>query len=301
MDIAADIRRLARERDAIILAHNYQRGEVQDVADFTGDSLELATRARDAGAPVIVFCGVHFMAETARILSPRSRVIIPRADAGCPMADMVTAERLAAEKMRQPGRFVVTYVNSSAAVKALSDACCTSSNAVAVVRNCPSDKVLFVPDRNLGSYVGRFVKKDIELWKGFCPTHERLVAADVAAARAAHPEAVVLVHPECRPDVVDMADEALSTSGIIRYCRESARTSFIIGTEEGILHRLRNENPGKRFVLASERLVCPNMKLTNLADVHAALADSSFPAVTVPDDVADGARRALERMYALAS
>lgn len=293
-----DIRKLAKEKNAIILAHNYQRPEVQDVADFVGDSLELSIKARDTDNPIIIFCGVHFMAETAKILSPQKKVVMPRVDAGCPMADMVTVEGLEAEKAKYPDFKVVTYVNSSAAVKAHSDACCTSSNAVKVVNNIEGDKVLFVPDKNLGNYVSRFVKKEVVCWKGFCPTHEKLKVEDIIQKKQLYPEAKVLVHPECRPDVVDIADKALSTSGIIKFCKEDDGKIYIIGTEEGILHRLKKENPEKEFVLASDRLVCPNMKLTIIEDLYEEVLGLKNE-IFVSADVIDAARKALNKMYEL--
>lgn len=299
VELKKEIRKLAKEKNAVILAHNYQRPEVQDAADFVGDSLELSTKARDTEADIIIFCGVHFMAETAKILSPHKKVVMPRVDAGCPMADMVTAEGLEAEKAKYPDFKVVTYVNSSAAVKAVSDSCCTSSNAVNIVKNIEGDKILFVPDRNLGNFVSRFVKKEIICWKGFCPTHERLKVEDILAKKKEYPEAKVLVHPECRPEVVDIADKALSTSGIIKFCREDDGSTYIIGTEEGILHRLRNENPQKRFILASDKLVCPNMKLTSIDDLYNEVKYLTNE-VKVPAEIIDAARRSLEKMYELA-
>lgn len=299
-DLTTEIRRIAKEKNAVILAHNYQRPEVQDAADFVGDSLELSIKARDTDADIIVFCGVHFMAETAKILSPQKKVVMPRIDAGCPMADMVTAESLATEKLKYPEHKVVTYVNSSAAVKAISDACCTSSNAINVVKNIDSDKILFVPDKNLGNFVSRFVKKEIVCWKGFCPTHERLKVEDIIQKKNEYPDAKVLVHPECRPEVVDIADRVLSTSGIIKFCREDNAKTFIIGTEEGILHRLKKENPDKNFVLASEKLVCPNMKLTSIEDLYEEIIELKNE-VVVAEDVISNAKKSLERMYQLAN
>jgi len=297
-NLILEIKKIAKEKNAVILAHNYQRPEVQDAADFVGDSLELSIKARDTDADIIVFCGVHFMAETAKILSPHKKVVMPRIDAGCPMADMVTVQGLEAEKAKYPTHKVVTYVNSSAAVKAISDACCTSANAVKVVTNIDSDKILFVPDRNLGNFVSRFVKKEIICWKGFCPTHERLKVEDILQKKEEYPNAKVLVHPECRPEVVDIADKALSTSGIIKFCKEDNSKIFIIGTEEGILHRLKKENPDKTFILASERLVCPNMKLTSIEDLYEEVKNP-VNEVIVPEEVIFKARKSLEKMYEL--
>jgi len=298
MGLSEKIRQLAKEQDAIILAHNYQRAEIQDVADFVGDSLELSTKARDCKESVIIFCGVHFMAETAKILSPQKKVILPRVDAGCPMADMVTKESLLSEKSKFPDYKIVTYVNSTAEVKAVSDSCCTSSNAIKVAENIDSDKILFVPDKNLGHYVSRFVKKSFIFWKGFCPTHQRLTIEDIKRKKDEYPDAKVLVHPECRPEVVDLADKALSTSGIIKFCKEDSSKIFIIGTEEGILHRLKNENPEKTFILASDGLICPNMKLTTLEDLYNSLLNLT-PEITLSDDIIEKAKRSLERMYEL--
>ncbi len=293
-----EIRKLAKDRDAIILAHNYQRPEVQDIADFVGDSLELSTKARDCKEKVIVFCGVHFMAETAKILSPDKKVIIPRYDAGCPMADMVTGEALRLEREKYPDYKVVTYVNSTAEVKALSDSCCTSSNAIKVAENIDADKILFVPDRNLGHYVSRFVKKKFIFWEGFCPTHERLTKEEIKKRKEEYPEAKVLVHPECRPEVVDLADKALSTSGIIKFCKEDPSNIFIIGTEEGIIHRLKKESPNKTFILASPKLICPNMKLTSLEDLYSSLLNLE-PEIHLSTSIIEKAKRSLERMYEL--
>lgn len=293
------IRQIAKEKNAVILAHNYQRPEVQDAADFVGDSLELSIKARDTEADIIIFCGVHFMAETAKILSPHKKVVMPRLDAGCPMADMVTVEGLQKEKEKYPEHKVVTYVNSSAAVKAISDVCCTSANAVNVVKNIDSDKILFVPDKNLGNFVARFVSKEIVCWKGFCPTHERLKVEDIVEKKHQYPEAKVLVHPECKPEVVDIADKALSTSGIIKFCKEDDGEIYIIGTEEGILHRLKRENPKKTFILASNKLVCPNMKLTSIEDLYIEVQELKNE-VFVSEKVIEGARKALQKMYLLA-
>jgi quinolinate synthase len=291
-----EIRELLARRNAVMLAHNYQRDEIQEIADITGDSLGLSRDAAGSKAEVIVFCGVHFMAESAAILSPGKTVLLPRMDAGCPMADMITADELRAWRAAHPGAVVVTYVNSSAEVKALSDVCCTSGNAVNVVRSIPPEKDIFmVPDRNLAQYVAKVSGRRLSWWDGYCPTHERVTVADVTRAREAHPEALLVVHPECRPEVVAMADAVLSTSGMYGYCRKSAAKEFIVGTEMGILYRLRKENPGKRFHLASRALICPNMKLTTLEDVRDALATLS-PVVTVPRDVGERANAALEAM-----
>jgi len=279
-----------------MLAHNYQRDEIQEIADITGDSLGLSREAAASGAEVIVFCGVHFMAESAAILSPGKTVLLPRMDAGCPMADMISADDLRAWRAAHPGAVVVTYVNSSAEVKALSDVCCTSGNAVNVVRSIPAGKDIFmVPDRNLAHYVAKVSGRRLSWWDGYCPTHERVTVADAVKAREAHPDALLVVHPECRPEVVAMADAVLSTSGMYGYCGKSAAKEFIVGTEMGILYRLRKGNPGKKFHLASRALICPNMKLTTLEDVRDSLETLS-PVVTVPRDIREKANAALEAM-----
>ena len=294
-----EIRELLRRRNAVMLAHNYQRDEIQEIADITGDSLGLSQEAAKTEAEVIVFCGVHFMAESAAILSPGKTVLLPRMEAGCPMADMVTADDLRTWRETHPEAVVVTYVNSSAEVKALSDICCTSGNAVNVVRSIPADREIFmVPDRNLAHYVAKKSGRALTWWDGYCPTHERFKVEAAVRAKADHPEALLVVHPECPPDVVAMADAVLSTSGIYSYCRKTDAKEFIIGTEMGILYRLRKENPGKVFHLASRALICPNMKLTTLEDVRDSLETLS-PQVSVPAEVREGALAALEAMLAV--
>ncbi|GLI38000.1 quinolinate synthase NadA [Geobacter hydrogenophilus] len=296
--IKQEIRRLLKERNAVLLAHNYMRDEVQEIADITGDSLGLSQEAAKTAADVIVFCGVHFMAESASILSPQKTVLLPRLDAGCPMADMVTVEGLQELKARHPGVPVVTYVNSSAAVKAVSDICCTSANAVKVVNSLPDREVIFVPDRNLGQFVAKQSDKTFHFWDGYCPTHERLKPDVVARLKEENPDAIFVCHPECNPAVVALADHACSTSGMYDFCRKSPAKRFIIGTEAGILYRLRQENPGKEFILASPALVCPNMKLTSLEDILAALTTMA-PVVQVPEEIRIPAKRALDRMIAI--
>lgn len=297
-DIKQEIRRLLKERNAVLLAHNYMRDEVQEIADITGDSLGLSQEAAKTDADVIVFCGVHFMAESASILSPGKTVLLPRLDAGCPMADMVTVDALLAMKGKYPGVPVVTYVNSSAAVKAVSDICCTSANALKVVNSLPDREVIFVPDRNLGQFVAKQSDKTFHYWDGYCPTHERLKADAVARLKADNPDALFICHPECNPAVVSLADHACSTSGMYDYCRKSPANRFIIGTEAGILYKLRQENPGKEFILASPALVCPNMKLTSLEDILDALTTMG-PVVKVPEEIRAAAKRALDRMIAI--
>ena len=297
-EIKAEIRRLAQERKALLLAHNYQRDEIQEIADITGDSLGLSMEAARTDKDVIVFCGVHFMAESAAILAPEKIVLLPRPDAGCPMADMVTPEGLRQLKARHPGVPVVTYVNSSAAVKAESDICCTSANAIKVVNSLDAAEVILVPDRNLGRYIAGHTDKVCHFWEGYCPTHERLQVADVERAKKDYPEAVFMAHPECHPDILAMADHICSTSGMYDYVRTSADRQFIVGTEAGILYRLRRENPDREFILPTSRLICPNMKLTSLEDVLHSLQTLS-PEITVPADVRQKARTALDRMLAV--
>jgi quinolinate synthase len=296
--ITEEICRLKEEQNAILLVHNYQPAEIQDIADLTGDSLELSRAAVTMEGDVIVFCGVDFMAETAAILSPERTVLLPAEDACCPMAQMITAEELRLVKSRHPDAAVVCYVNTTADVKAESDICCTSSNAVKVVNSLEEDEILFVPDQNLGRYAQRFTKKTILPWEGFCIVHDRITGADVLKARQAHPAAEVLVHPECRPEVIDLADHVASTSGIIRHVCSSGSKEFIIGTEVGILHRIGKDCPGKLCYPLSPAAICRNMKKTDLGKVRNSLATLS-PRITVPEDVAARARMAIERMLAI--
>ncbi len=289
---------LKRERNAVILAHNYQRGEVQDVADFVGDSLELSQRAVETDADVIVFCGVHFMAETAYILNPGRTILLPDAGAGCPMANMITAAQLKKQKQKMPGATVVTYVNSSAAVKAESDYCCTSANGVKVVAGIDNDEIIFVPDQYLGDFIARRTGKTLTLWPGYCPTHVRILSEDILSRKKEHPEAKVVVHPECRPDVIALADDALSTSGMIRYAAREDVKELIVGTEIDILHRLGKENPGKKFYPASKKAVCPDMKKITLEKILASL-ESMEPVVSVPEDIRLRAKAAVDRMLAV--
>jgi quinolinate synthase len=298
-DMSVEIRALARERNAVILAHNYQRPEVQDVADFVGDSLGLSRQAAETDASTIVFAGVHFMAETAKILAPGKTVLLPEPKAGCPMADMVTGEALAAWKLANPGVPVVTYVNSSAEVKAVSDVCVTSANAVAVVRALGADRILFAPDRNLGSWVARSLPDvSVELWEGWCPTHDDVTPEQVLAARSERPGALVMAHPECRPEVVDLADAVLSTSQMLRFAAENPAGQFIVVTESGLLHGLRKAAPTKGFFELSPRMLCPNMKVTTLRKVHDCLATGSGE-VTVLEQIRVRALSAVEKMIAI--
>lgn len=298
-DLVEQIAELREDLNAIILAHNYQRGEVQDMADYTGDSLELSRKAAGTDAEVIVFCGVHFMAETAKILSPGKTVLLPDEEAGCPMADMITSDQLAQEKAKYAGVQVVCYVNSSADVKAGSDICCTSANAVQVVQAMDKDRpILFIPDQYLGHYAMRKTGREMHLWPGYCPTHMRIGVEDVSRQRARYPEAKVVVHPECRPEVIDVADEALSTGGIIRYARSYQGNTLIVGTETGILHRLQKENPAVEYVAVTDRGVCPNMKRITLEKVLWSMQEME-PRIEVEEDVRQGALAAVERMLAL--
>jgi len=294
-DLTDSILNMKEQRKAIILAHNYQRGDVQDIADFVGDSLELSQQAAKAEAGVIVFCGVHFMAETASILSPGKVVLLPDANAGCPMADMITAEKLKEKKKELPNAEVVCYVNSSADVKAESDICCTSANAVRVVESLESEEVLFIPDQYLGEYVSTQTDKKLHLWPGYCPTHMRILPEHISELRKMYPRATVVVHPECRPDVIALADKALSTGGMIRYARENDFDQMIVGTETGILHRLKKENPDKEFIPASKKAVCPNMKLITLEKVLWVLEEMA-PEVRVPQETRLRAKAAVDRM-----
>ena len=290
------LNRLKRARNAVILAHNYQRAEVQDAADYVGDSLGLSRQAAQTTADVILFCGVDFMAETAAILCPAKRVLVPDLHAGCPMANMVTARELRQLKAQHPQALVVCYVNSSAEVKAESDVCCTSANAVQVLQRLPEDKeIIFVPDRSLGEYAAGKAGRKVILWPGYCPTHHRILAEDIRKARGEHPGAEVVVHPECTSDVIALADHVASTTGILRVCRESAAAEFIIGTEIGLLHRLRKENPSKRFYPASPLSDCPNMKINTLEKMVWSLEEMIYP-ITVPEPIAAKARLAIQRM-----
>jgi quinolinate synthase len=292
------ILKLKKERNAVILSHNYQRGEVQDIADFVGDSLELSQKAASTDADVIVFCGVHFMAETAAILNPRKTVLLPDASAGCPMANMITAEQLQQQKQKMPNATVVTYINSTAAVKAESDYCCTSANGVKIVGSIDNAEIIFVPDQYLGDFIAKRTGKTLTLWPGYCPTHVRILPEDIVKRKQEHPKAKVVVHPECRPDVIALADEALSTSGMIRYAARADVRELIVGTEVEILHRLYKENPGKQFFAASKKAVCPNMKKITLDKILESL-ETMTPVVTVPEAIRVRAKAAVDRMLAI--
>jgi quinolinate synthase len=298
MSLVAQIKKLKAERNAVILAHNYQLPEVQDVADFVGDSLGLSMQATRTEADVIVFCGVDFMAESAKVLNPSKTVLLPKLDAQCPMAAMLDVDGLLGLKSQHPDAEVVGYVNTSAATKAEMDICCTSSNAVKVVSSLKSKKVIFVPDENLGKWVQRSVKdKEMILWPGFCPTHNSVTPAQVLKEKGAHPEAKVLAHPECRPEVLDTADAVKSTEGMIKFVKESTNKEFIIVTEKELLHRLKKEAPEKRF-FSIPGMVCPNMKRIDLAAVLASLNDMKHE-IILPEEVMRRARIPLERMMAV--
>lgn len=292
------IEHLKKERRAIILAHNYQRPEVQVIADILGDSLDLSQQAASTEAEVVIFCGVHFMAESASMLAPEKMIILPDLNAGCPLADMVTPETLRARKKELPDAKVVCYINSSAAVKAESDICCTSANAVKVVNYLEAERILFIPDKNLAHFVSRFTEKEIIPWEGYCITHHRVTAEEILKAKENHPRAAVIVHPECQPEVVDLADEVFSTSGMVKFARQSDCKEIIVGTEMGLVERLKRENPEKRFYLASPKFICPTMKLTTLEKVLQAL-ETLQPEVRVEEPIRSLAKATLDKMLAI--
>jgi quinolinate synthase len=294
-ELVGKILALKKRRGAVILAHNYQPGEVQDMADFVGDSLELSENAAKTDADVIVFCGVQFMAETASILCPDKVVLVPDVNAGCPLADMITAELLRAKKKEHPQAAVVCYINSSAEVKAESDICCTSANAVRIVESLDAREVLFVPDQYLGHYVSSKTSKKMILWPGFCPTHVRIRPERIRELKGEYPQAKVVVHPECTPEVIALADEVLSTGGMCRYAQRDEVREMIVGTEVGIIHRLKKENPGKMFIPVSEDAICPDMKLITLAKVLWSLEKMS-PEVKVPEEIRLKAIAAVDKM-----
>ncbi len=294
-ELTERILELKEKRNAVILVHNYQLGEVQDIADFIGDSLDLSQKAAKTDASVIVFCGVHFMAETASILCPDKTVLLPDTNAGCPMANMITAPQLRAKKKEHPKATVVCYINSSAAVKAESDVCCTSANAVKVIESIDANEILFVPDQYLGHYLSTKTDKKMILWPGFCPTHARILPEHITKLKHEYPEAKVVVHPECKPGVIALADEVLSTSGMIKFAKREDVKEMIVGTEMGIIYRLRKENPGKRFIPVSEQVVCPNMKLITLEKVLWSLEEMA-PEVKVPEKIRLKAKKAVDKM-----
>ncbi len=295
MDLREEILKLKTARNAVILAHNYQLPDVQDIADFTGDSLELARKATEIDADVIVFCGVHFMAETAAILNPGKTVLMPDAHAGCPMADMLTAAQLREFKAKHPGAKVICYVNSTAEVKAESDCCCTSGNAAKIVSQYADEEVIFVPDQHLGSVVEEQLGRKLILWPGYCPTHARINPRDITALKAAHPQALALAHPECPKPVRLVADHILSTGQMCKFVKDSPAAEFIIATEDGLLHRLKKDHPAKTFYRVSPFAVCPNMKRNTLEKVLFCLRDMQ-PAVAVDPAITERARQAIEKM-----
>jgi quinolinate synthase len=294
-EIVERISTLKKRRNAVILAHNYQLGEVQDIADFVGDSLDLSQRAAETDAGVIVFCGVQFMAETASILCPEKVVLLPDINAGCLMADMITAEQLLANKKEHPEAVVVCYVNSPAEVKAESDICCTSANAVKVVESLGAREILFVPDQYLGHYVSARTGKKMILWPGFCPTHVRIKPERIKELKREYPQAKVMVHPECTPEVIALADEVLSTGGMCRYAQREEVKEIIVGTELGIIHRLRNENPGRRFIPVSEQAICPDMKSITLEKILWSLEEMS-PEVKIHEEIRLRAKAAVDKL-----
>ncbi len=292
------IRQLAKEKNAIILAHNYQPPEIQDIADLCGDSLELSIKASKTKADIIVFCGVHFMAETAFILSPEKRVLLPHKGAGCPMADMVDPISLKAKKQELGNIPVVTYVNSSAAVKAVSDICCTSANVIKVVNSIDADEILMTPDKNLAQYAAANTSKKIHLWDGYCPFHNTLTKQDVNQAKKAHPDALFIAHPECPPEVLELADSIQSTSGMIKFAGESDHSSFILGTETGLLYPISKAYPDKKFYPASEKMYCIDMKKINLENLTASL-ENLTGIIKIPKSIRENALGAVQKMIDL--
>ncbi len=300
-DLREKIRALLHERKAILLAHNYQRPEVQDIADLCGDSLELSIKASQTDAEVIVFCGVHFMAETASILCPDKKVLLPVSDAGCPMADMITANDLRKKREEIPDVVVISYVNTTAEVKAETDICCTSANVIQVANSVdPSRQIFMTPDKNLAQYAIEHTDRNIVYWEGFCPVHNNLTVEQVREAKSAHPEALFLAHPECPPEVLELADEVKSTSGMIAYAGNSESREFIIGTEIGILHPLSKANPDKSFFPADPGMICSDMKKIGLREILRAL-ENLQPEVKVPKEIGEKAKVAVDRMLAIPS
>jgi quinolinate synthase len=299
ISLVDNILKLKSAKNAVIIAHNYQIEEIQDIADFVGDSLQLSIEASKVKSRLIVFCGVYFMAETAKIISPSKKVIMPDKNSGCPMADMISKSQLEKLKKENPGAIVICYVNSSASVKALSDICCTSSNAVKVVNSIPKDKkIIFIPDKYLGSYVQSQTGREMILWNGYCPTHLMITVKSIIALKKEHLNALTIVHPECTPDVISIADKVASTGGMLNFVKQSDRKEFIIGTEIGIIHRLQKENPDKIFYPASKLAICPNMKLTNLEKLLWSLEEEKYE-IKLPADIITGAHAAIEKMLML--
>ncbi len=299
MPLLGKINKVKDSHKAVILAHNYQPGEIQDIADFTGDSLGLSIKAAETDAEVIVFCGVQFMAETAAILSPEKTVLLPDEFAGCPLADMITAEQLRELKQQHPDALVVCYVNSSAEVKAESDYCCTSSNAVEIINLLPENgEIIFVPDRHLGQHVIEQTGRELILWPGYCHVHVLITEEDIKNKKAKYPDAVVMVHPECTEPVKALADEIVSTGGMLKFVAKSSAKQFIIGTETGMIHALKRQNPDSEFIAASNRAVCPNMKRITLEKILWALEDMQYK-ITVPEPIRVKAQKALDRMVGI--
>lgn len=297
-EMIREIKRLKKEKNAVLLAHFYQEGSIQDVADYTGDSLYLSQVAASTDADIIVFAGVHFMAETAKILSPQKKVLLPVQEAGCAMADMVTDIRLAKYKEDNPDRVIVCYVNSTAKVKALSDICVTSSNAEKIIKHYKNDKLMYVPDKNLGAYLREKYELDMEVWPGFCCVHNDITLDHVKKAREQYPNAQLIVHPEAKLDILHEADFIGSTKGLLDYTINSGYDEFVVGTEEGIMHTMQVHNPTKKFHLLTDDLRCYDMKLTRLEDVYLALKEDQFE-VTVPDDIREKAFHSLDKMLKL--
>ena len=294
--LVENIERLKQQHNAVILAHNYQPGEIQDIADFTGDSLGLSIKAAQTEAEVIVFCGVRFMAETAAILSPEKTVLLPDKSAGCPMADMITAEQLRKLKQEHPDALVVCYVNSTAEVKAESDYCCTSANAVELVSSLPKDRqILFVPDQHLGRFVADRTGRDIVLWPGYCRSHIMITEDDIKTAKAKYPDAIVMAHPECSEPVKELSDELLSTGQMLKFAAENTAKQFIVATETGIIHTLKKQNPEAEFIPASNRAICHNMKKITLEKIIWALEDMKYK-ISVPEAIREKAKIALDKM-----
>lgn len=297
-EMIKEIKRLKEEKNAVILAHFYQEGDIQDIADFTGDSLYLSQIAAETDADIIVFAGVHFMAETAKILSPSKKVLLPVAEAGCPMADMVTEARLKKYKQENPERVIVCYVNSTAKVKAMSDICVTSSNAEKIIKHYKDQKLMYVPDKNLGTYMREKFDLDMEVWPGFCCIHNDLTIFDVADMKKDYPNAEFIVHPEAKLDVIKLSDFVGSTKGLLNYVIESDHDEFIVGTEEGILHTMKKACPNKKFHILSKNLRCYDMKMTHLSDVYLALRDEQFE-IIVPEEIRIKAFEAVDKMLKL--
>lgn len=295
-EIISRIEKLKKEKNAVIVSHNYQLDEIQQIADFTGDSLELAKKVVNVESDIIVFCGVRFMAEMANALNPTKKILIPRIDAGCPMADTITAEDVKELRKKYPDYTFIAYVNTNADVKAEIDICCTSSNALTIVRNVKNDKIVFLPDKNLGNYIKQNVpEKEIILWHGCCNVHDRISLEEVKKTKELHPNAEVVVHPECRPEVVEFADKVLSTGEMVKYVAKADAQEFIIGTEEGMISRLQKEAPDKRFYLASRAFVCPNMKKTRLEDILYALENEKYE-VKLSDSLRERSKKSLDEM-----